>query len=447
MYATLEKLGPRSRTSSHMEPFLHQSCWCIPRQRICPILRNADDDMIRAIQNIPRKTLPMDCVPTVVLKSVTDVFEHLIANLANLSFIERVFPSSFKVDQMVPLLKKSDASMEDISNYLQDSRKICHGADEVPHEEFAKPRPTADGVPGIAFHRDGHGKSGERFAVCVSLQIVFYYAVTRHYRSVWYPRSSLSCETREGPLRLRQYGSSVVGLPSFQAWTVCWCRQLPLPEGKVVLRPTAALGSRASHCYAPTSQHRSATSFLHSEYGTTNTPTTRNCTRSLIRRHQLAWRHSPHMPMQLPDGISEIIFFSTWSSQKLSSLAHVSKLQILTSQRESWSAVRRLHSARHFGSLEWQWTANLLLMNISPSLSVCITSIYVHSVTSGIVYMHSVTSGIDREAANTITCSIVCSRLNYCSSILYGVTKNNIGCLQRVHTVLERVVCGIPYRS
>ena len=54
---------------------------------------------------------------------------------------------------------------------------------------------------------------------------------------------------------------------------------------------------------------------------------------------------------------------------------------------------------------------------------------------------------IDREAVNTISCSIVCSRLNYCSSILYGFTKNNIGRLQCVHKVLARVICGVPYRS
>ena len=60
----------------------------------------------------------MNYISTMVLKSSSDVFRHLTANLANLSFIEGVFPSSFKVDQVMPLLEKSDASMENISNYL-----------------------------------------------------------------------------------------------------------------------------------------------------------------------------------------------------------------------------------------------------------------------------------------------------------------------------------------
>ena len=49
---------------------------------------------------------------------------------------------------------------------------------------------------------------------------------------------------------------------------------------------------------------------------------------------------------------------------------------------------------------------------------------------------------IDREAANTIACSVVCSCVEYCNFILYGVTENNIGHLQRVQNALARVVCG-----
>ena len=56
-------------------------------------------------------------------------------------------------------------------------------------------------------------------------------------------------------------------------------------------------------------------------------------------------------------------------------------------------------------------------------------------------------SNWQREDANTIACWIVCSRLDYCNSIPYGVTKNNVGRLQRVQTALAMVVCGAPHRS
>ena len=61
--------------------------------------------------------------------------------------------------------------------------------------------------------------------------------------------------------------------------------------------------------------------------------------------------------------------------------------------------------------------------------------------------LHHIRHLINQETANTISCSIVCSRLDYCNSVLYGVTENNIERLQRVQNSLARVVCGAPYRS
>ena len=49
--------------------------------------------------------------------------------------------------------------------------------------------------------------------------------------------------------------------------------------------------------------------------------------------------------------------------------------------------------------------------------------------------------------ANVVACSIVRSRLDYCNSVLYGITAHNIGRLQRAQNSVARVVCRAPYRS
>ena len=54
---------------------------------------------------------------------------------------------------------------------------------------------------------------------------------------------------------------------------------------------------------------------------------------------------------------------------------------------------------------------------------------------------------IDQDTANTLACSIVASRLDYCNAVLYGVTDRNYKRLQRVQNSLARVVCNAPYRS
>ena len=54
---------------------------------------------------------------------------------------------------------------------------------------------------------------------------------------------------------------------------------------------------------------------------------------------------------------------------------------------------------------------------------------------------------LNQDAENTIACSIVCSRLDYYNTVLYGVTAHNISSLQRFQNSLARVVCYAPYRS
>ena len=54
---------------------------------------------------------------------------------------------------------------------------------------------------------------------------------------------------------------------------------------------------------------------------------------------------------------------------------------------------------------------------------------------------------IDRDVATVIACATVTSRIDYCNSLIYGVTAANITHLQRIQNQLARVVCKAPYQS
>jgi len=54
---------------------------------------------------------------------------------------------------------------------------------------------------------------------------------------------------------------------------------------------------------------------------------------------------------------------------------------------------------------------------------------------------------LDKSVANTVACSIVSTRLDYCNSLLYGTSKGNIQRLQRVQNTLARVVSGTKKRD
>ena len=52
-----------------------------------------------------------------------------------------------------------------------------------------------------------------------------------------------------------------------------------------------------------------------------------------------------------------------------------------------------------------------------------------------------------RHIANTIACAVVSSRLDYCNSLLAGVSGANLDKLQRVQNALARVVTGTRRRD
>jgi len=61
--------------------------------------------------------LPLDFVPTSLLKACRFTFAHVIATLANLSFEHSAFAANFKTASVTPLLKKHGLNADDPANY------------------------------------------------------------------------------------------------------------------------------------------------------------------------------------------------------------------------------------------------------------------------------------------------------------------------------------------
>ena len=54
---------------------------------------------------------------------------------------------------------------------------------------------------------------------------------------------------------------------------------------------------------------------------------------------------------------------------------------------------------------------------------------------------------LTQDAAATLACCIVGTRLDYCNSALFGTSSHNLDRLQRVQNSLARVVCKAKHRS
>ena len=75
------------------------------------------DEVEKFICSMPAKSSPIDAIPTSIIKSCADVFAPLIARLISLSFENGVFPSRFKSAAVTPLLKKKGLDRANVANY------------------------------------------------------------------------------------------------------------------------------------------------------------------------------------------------------------------------------------------------------------------------------------------------------------------------------------------
>ena len=54
---------------------------------------------------------------------------------------------------------------------------------------------------------------------------------------------------------------------------------------------------------------------------------------------------------------------------------------------------------------------------------------------------------VTREVANSMACSIINTRLDYCNSLFRGVSEKNISKLQRIRNRAARIVCNVGRRE
>ena len=76
-----------------------------------------DNEVRKLISSLPNKTSPLDLMPTNVLKLCADILSPFIVRMANLSFQTGIFPTSFRIAQVTPILKKQGLSADDPANF------------------------------------------------------------------------------------------------------------------------------------------------------------------------------------------------------------------------------------------------------------------------------------------------------------------------------------------
>ncbi len=77
----------------------------------------SEDEIRRLVMSAPCKSSDLDPIPTALLKTCMDVLVTPITSIVNLSLAEGVFPASFKIAHVSPLLKKPTLAKDEMKNY------------------------------------------------------------------------------------------------------------------------------------------------------------------------------------------------------------------------------------------------------------------------------------------------------------------------------------------
>jgi len=71
-------------------------------------------DVSRLITHMADKSSSLDVIPTSLLKNINIAVSPFIAMLANISFQTGTFPTSFKLAEVAPILKKVELSTDEL---------------------------------------------------------------------------------------------------------------------------------------------------------------------------------------------------------------------------------------------------------------------------------------------------------------------------------------------
>ena len=406
----------------------------------------SDVDVYKIISTCPVKTSPLDFIPITVVKSCSDIFSVLLARLANISFAEGVFPKIFKVGQVTPLLKKPGLSVDDPSNYrpitnlstfgkileriaqsqlrthistspnngpLQSAYRVFHST------ETAMTRVVSDLLTNVdtgsasvllsldisaAFDTLDHSLLLQRaenlfgFTGSVHAWLASYLAGRSSYVSINNFRSDTVIHTSGVPQ------GSVLGPLLFSMFTT--------PVGRLI----SSFGL-SYHQYADDTQLYTALNVSAANGASILSV----CTDAVTRWHL-------ENGLLLNPSKSEAIV--TGTRHQVKSVDQSLGLCV------TGAVIPFVDKLKLLGvTLDNHLTFDQHVSNVVKSCNYHIRS------------LRHIRPLIDHDTAVTVACSIVATRLDFCNSVLNGVTKTNITKLQLVQNKLARVVCKAPYQS
>lgn len=399
------------------------------------------------LMRLPNKTSPLDYVHTSVLKSCSAVFAPLIARLANLSFSEGYFPAQFKLAQVTPLLKKAGLDVGDPANYRPISNLNTVGkvierlflARITPHVASSK-----HFSPMQSAYRKLHSTETALLKILDDL-----YRIVDHQKSAVLIGLDLSAafDTIDHAIlteRLKlRFGVSGVVLD----WIISYL------QGRSQYVKIGEEKSEVTSCGIGVPQGSVLGPFLFSAYVS---PISDVISSFGVKFHQYADDTQLYTAVTAGDddsGIRNLELCTKavrdWFLQN-GMLLNPDKSEVLLiagrKQASKFASGTSISVAGSDITFAVQLKSLGVVIDQSLSLDQHVKNV-VKASNFHIRGLRHIRPFLDQKTANTIACSIVSSRLDYCNSLLSGTSAKNIKKLQTVQNSVARVITGTKRRD
>jgi len=387
------------------------------------------------------KSSPTDIVPSYLLKSCPNLFAEILTEIANRSFTQGVFPSSFKIAQISPLLKKPSLDPDQPSSYRPISNLVTFGK-LLERIVLSRIRPHFLASPNYSnlqsAYRPLHSTETAMLKVTNDLLISAGSSSTSLLVTLDLSAAFDTVNHKKLLDRLEsEFGITGGALVWFSSY-LSGRQQFVKVGSAVTSNTTSDQGVPQGSVLGPLL------------FGAYVAPVSRVIDAHGIHHHSYADDLTLYMGLGTEPCVSR---------DKVLACANDVGIWFMLNDLEvnaSKSEVTEIGTEFQRKKYAPQSSYTIAGANITPVDSVKIVGVTIDKNLSFEKHISGICSScamqtkalrhirpfLDIQTANTIACSTILSRLDYCNSILSGISSHNIARLQRAQNNAVKVVCA-----
>jgi hypothetical protein len=399
-------------------------------------------EVLKLLSVCPNKSSPLDFVPTSLLKLCRSAFSEIIATLANLSFSQGCFPTSFKVASITPLLKKPGLDKSIPSNYrpvsnLNTISKILERLflSRIQPHVLASPNFN----PFQSAYRPKHSTETGLLSV---LDNIFHASDTGISTLLVSLDLSAAFDTIDHGILLNRLRTSFGFAGSFYQWIESYL----IGRSQFVRIGTCSAQSTSLTTGVP--QGSVLGPLLFTIY---TSPIASIASSFSVSQQQYADDTQLFLALSQPDYTSDLTNLEKcladlnyWFCLNGLALNPDKSDTILLGTRQRAHGYSKLTSVDVAGSVV-ALADHIKILGVTLDSQLTMDR-HVNDVCRSAFFhvraLRHIRSAITDDVAKAVACAFVGARLDYANSVLYGVSSKNIARLQRMQNALARVVLG-----